>query len=144
MAANARIDAALTRGRDDSRAGHVWADGDGLPRTRRIAIGDPQAAFATVMAILVPAFDKLKAWAKTNEIVTADDAELAAHPDVQKLYKAEIDRCAPDLADYEKIKRFKLVDKPFTMDGGELTPTLKVKRKFVIQKYADLIASMTR
>ena len=87
---------------------------------------------------------KLKSWAKTNEITATDDAALAAHPDVQKLFKTEIDRCAPNLADYEKIKRFKLVDKPFTMDGGELTPTLKVKRKFVIQKYADLIASMSR
>ena len=106
-----------------------------------VLLGDRQA---TVMAILVPAFDKLKAWAKVNEIAATDDAALAAHPEVQKLFKAEVDRCAPDLADYEKIKRFKLVDKPFTVDGGELTPTLKVKRKFVIQKYADLIASMSR
>ena len=106
-----------------------------------VLLGDRQS---TVMAILVPAFDKLKAWAKTNGLGAADDAALAAHPEVQKLFKAEIERCAPDLADYEKIKRFKLVDRPFTVDGGELTPTLKVKRKFVIQKYADLIASMTR
>lgn len=106
-----------------------------------VLLGDKQA---TVMAILVPAFDKLKAWAKANNIEAADDTALAAHAEVQKLFKAEIDRCAPDLADYEKIKRFKLVDKPFTVDGGELTPTLKVKRKFVIQKYAELIASMSR
>jgi long-chain acyl-CoA synthetase len=106
-----------------------------------VLLGDRQS---TVMAILVPAFDKLKPWAKTNELASMDEAALVAHPEVQKLFKAEIDRCAPDLADYEKIKRFKLVDKPFTVDGGELTPTLKVKRKFVIQKYADLIASMSR
>ena len=106
-----------------------------------VLLGDRQS---TVMAILVPAFDKLKAWARTNNLRDVDDAELAVHPDVQKLFKAEIDRCAPDLADYEKIKRFKLLDRPFTVDGGELTPTLKVKRKFVIQKYADIIASMTR
>jgi long-chain acyl-CoA synthetase len=106
-----------------------------------VLLGDRQS---TVMAILVHAFDKLKAWAKTNELPAMDDAALTAHAEVQKLFKAEIERCAPDLADYEKIKRFKLVDKPFTVDGGELTPTLKVKRKFVIQKYADLIASMSR
>jgi long-chain acyl-CoA synthetase len=106
-----------------------------------VLLGDKQS---TVNAILVPAFDKLKAWAKENAVAADDDAALASAPEVQKLFKAEIDRCAPDLADYEKIKRFKLVDKPFTVDGGELTPTLKVKRKFVIQKYADLIASMSR
>jgi long-chain acyl-CoA synthetase len=106
-----------------------------------VLLGDKQA---TVNAILVPAFDKLKAWAKENAVTAEDDAALAAAPEVQKLFKAEIDRCAPDLADYEKIKRFKLVDKPFTVDSGELTPTLKVKRKFVLQKYADLIASMSR
>lgn len=106
-----------------------------------VLLGDRQS---TVMAIIVPAFDKLKAWAKTNEIAAPDDQALVAHADVQKLIKAEIDRCAPDLADYEKIKRFKLVDRPFTVDSGELTPTLKVKRKFVIQKYADLITSMSR
>jgi len=106
-----------------------------------VLLGDKQA---TVNALLVPAFDKLKAWAKENAVAAEDDAALAAAPEVQKLYKAEIDRCAPDLADYEKIKRFKLVDKPFTVDGGELTPTLKVKRKFVLQKYADLIASISR
>jgi long-chain acyl-CoA synthetase len=106
-----------------------------------VLLGDRQS---TVMAILVPAFDKLRAWAKTNEIAAADDAALAGNAEVQKLFKSELERCAPDLADYEKIKRFKVVDTPFTVDGGELTPTLKVKRKFVIQKYAELIASMSR
>ncbi len=106
-----------------------------------VLLGDRQS---TVMALLVPVFDKLKSWAKSNDIPADNDVTLAAHPDVQKLFKAEIDRCAPDLADYEKIKRFKLVSRPFTVDGGELTPTLKVKRKFVIQKYADLIESMSR
>lgn len=106
-----------------------------------VLLGDKQA---TVMAILIPAFDKLKTWAKTQEITATDAAELVAHAEVQKLYRAEIEQSAPHLADYEKIKRFKLVDKPFTVEGGELTPTLKVKRKFVIQKYADLIASMSR
>ena len=106
-----------------------------------VLLGDKQAS---VMAILVPAFDKLKAWAKSQELPAADDAALVASTEVQKLFRSEIERCTPDLADFEKVKRFKLIDKPFTVDGGELTPTLKVKRKFVMQKYADLIAGMSR
>ena len=63
---------------------------------------------------------------------------------MQKLLKTEVDRETRGLADYEKIKRFRVLDKPFGIESGELTPTLKVKRKFVAQKYADVLAGMTR
>lgn len=106
-----------------------------------VLLGDKQS---TVMALLVPAFDKLKAWAKEQSLPNLEDEVLVANPDVLKLFKSEIERCAPNLADFEKIKRFKLIANSFSVDGGELTPTLKVKRKFVIQKYAEVIASMTR
>ena len=69
---------------------------------------------------------------------------LFANAEVQKLYRAEIDGLTKHLADFEKIKRFKLTEKPFGIESGELTPTLKVKRKFVMEKYADLIAAMSR
>jgi long-chain acyl-CoA synthetase len=106
-----------------------------------VLFGDKQA---TVMALLVPAFDKLLAWAKSQELPTNDIEALLANSAVQKLYRGEIDRLTPHLADYEKIKRFKMIGKPFGIDSGELTPTLKVKRKFVAEKYADLLASMAR
>ncbi len=106
-----------------------------------VLFGDKQA---TVMAILAPAFDKLLAWAKSTEFPTADIAELLVHPEVLKLYKKEIEEHTRSLAEFEKIKRFKLVDKPFSIEGGELTPTLKVKRKFVAEKYAVLLESMAR
>lgn len=96
------------------------------------------------MAILAPAFDKLLAWAKSEEISVSDISALIAHPDVLKLFKSEIEKNTKSLAEFEKIKRFKLVDKPFSIDGGELTPTLKVKRKFVAEKYAALLDSMAR
>jgi long-chain acyl-CoA synthetase len=105
---------------------------------------------ATVSALLVPDFDvkgrpaKLIAWAKERDLPTDDVPALLAHADVQKLFKSEVDKYTRDLADFEKIKRFKLVPQPFGIDSGELTPTLKVKRKFVAQKYSDLIASMSR
>jgi len=106
-----------------------------------VLFGDKQS---TVMALLVPAFDKLLAWAKLQELPTNDIPALLADTAVQKLYRAEIERTTPHLADYEKIKRFKIVAKPFGIESGELTPTLKVKRKFVAEKYAELIAAMAR
>jgi long-chain acyl-CoA synthetase len=106
-----------------------------------VLFGDKQS---TVMALLVPAFDKLLAWAKSQEVATSDVERLVASAEVQKLYKGEIDKFTTGLADYEKIKRFKVLAQPFSIDGGELTPTLKVKRKSVAQKYADILATMSR
>ena len=105
-----------------------------------VLLGDKQP---TVSALLVPDFGKLLAWAKAKELPTEISA-LAAHPDTQKLFKAEVDAHTRGLADYEKIKRFKLLEKPFSIETGELTPTLKVKRKVVAEKYAEAIAAMSR
>lgn len=105
---------------------------------------------STVSALILPDFDMrgrpahLIAWAKEKGIDTENIEELLTNADVLKLYKSEIDANTKDLADFEKIKKFKLVGNPFSIDGGEFTPTLKVKRKFVAQKYADLIATMSR
>ena len=106
-----------------------------------VLLGDKQS---TVMAILVPAFDKLLAWAKSQELPIGDIPVLVAHPEVQKLYKSEIEQNTRGLADFEKVRQFRLAAQPFSIDSGELTPTLKVKRKFVAQKYADMIAAMSR
>ena len=105
---------------------------------------------STVSALILPDFDikgrpaRLLAWAKEKNLPTDDVDALLTNPDVLKLFKSEIDANTRELADFEKIKKFKLVGKPFSIDGGEFTPTLKVKRKFVAQKYADLIATMSR
>jgi long-chain acyl-CoA synthetase len=104
-----------------------------------VLLGDKQSA---VVAIVVPAFDKLRAWAKQNELPTNDLAELSRRAETRKLIKEEIDRESVGLADFERVKRFSLVEEPFTIEGGELTPTLKVKRKFIAQKYAHLIEQM--
>lgn len=106
-----------------------------------VLFGDKQP---TVSALLVPNFTRLLEWAKTQNIDTGDVSALVASPEVQKLLKAEVDRETKGLADYEKIKRFRVLDKPFGIETGELTPTLKVKRKFVAQKYAEALAGMNR
>ncbi|HEV2472098.1 MAG TPA: long-chain fatty acid--CoA ligase [Chthonomonadales bacterium] len=98
----------------------------------------------TVSALLAPAMDPLKRWAKDQGIEETDPEALIARPEVMKLFREEIDRNAGHLADFERIKRFKLVPHPFSIEGGELTPTLKVKRRFVAEKYAELLASISR
>ena len=106
-----------------------------------VLFGDKQP---TISALLVPNFGRLLEWAKSQDLPTNDIGCLVASPEVQKLLKTEVDRETRGLADYEKIKRFRVLDKPFGIESGELTPTLKVKRKFVAQKYADALSSMSR
>jgi long-chain acyl-CoA synthetase len=105
-----------------------------------VLIGDKQNA---IVAIVVPAFDRLKAWAKQREL-PLDPAELIKHAETRKLIKDELDQYSAGLADFEKVKRFTLIDSPFSIEGGELTPTLKVKRKFIAQKYAHLIEQLVK
>ncbi|RFT16344.1 MAG: O-succinylbenzoic acid--CoA ligase [Candidatus Saccharicenans subterraneus] len=95
-----------------------------------------------VSALIVPDFDKLEIWARENNVAFGDRKELAARPEVYEFYMKEIDRLTPHLASYEKIKKIALLDKDFEIEAGELTPTLKVRRKIVEEKYKDLIDRM--
>ncbi len=93
-------------------------------------------------ALIVPKFEPLEGWAKEKGIAFKDRAELVQNPDVVKEIGAHIEALNAGLAQYEKIKKFKLLDRELTQDSGELTPTLKVKRKIVNQKFKDAIESM--
>ena len=101
-----------------------------------VLLGD---AAGGVSALVVPNFDALKAWAKEQGRDVKGNEALVSDPAARKYVKAEIDKLSKDLADYEKVKRIALLDHAFTVDGGELTPTLKVKRKVVAQKYGGLL-----
>ncbi len=68
--------------------------------------------------------------------------ELINHPSVIDFFRERIDHHSKKLAQYETIKKFKLLHKPFTMEGGEITPTLKLKRKQINEKFKALIDSM--
>ncbi len=93
----------------------------------------------TVGALVVPNYDLLKAWAKEQGGEAKKPEELAADPAARKYVKSEIDKLSKELADFEKIKRIALLPYAFTQDSGELTPTLKVKRKVVAEKYGRLL-----
>lgn len=95
-----------------------------------------------VSALIVPDFERLRAWAKGQGIEQKEKAELVAERRVSDLIKGEVSRLTRELADYEKVKRIALLPAEFSIDGGELTPTLKVRRRVVEQKYGNLIESL--
>ncbi|MDR1102745.1 MAG: long-chain fatty acid--CoA ligase [Tannerella sp.] len=95
-----------------------------------------------VSALIMPAFPALEAWANEKGVAYRDREDLIAHAAVQQLFQAQIEACQQDFASYEKIKRFTLLAKPFSMDTGELTDTLKLRRRVIAERYAAEIAAM--
>jgi long-chain acyl-CoA synthetase len=94
-----------------------------------------------VVALLVPDMKALQEFAKTENLGTISEEELVQQPAVNKLMRGEVERLTGHLADFEKVKKIALVPQPFSVEGGELTPTLKIKRKVVSEKYAALIGN---
>lgn len=95
-----------------------------------------------VSALIVPSFKQLCKVAAEAGIDTSDHATLCQHPKVIKFYQNRINTLQQDLAHYEKIKRFLLLPDAFTIENGELTNTLKVRRRVIYQHYADEIDRM--
>jgi long-chain acyl-CoA synthetase len=97
-----------------------------------------------ISAIIVPDKDKLIDLARQYGLAFASYAELLAGPEIKTILVEAIDKATPDLASYEKIKKIILLDRDFEIDREELTPTLKVKRNKVEEKYKDLIDALYR
>lgn len=96
-----------------------------------------------VTALIVPAFSRLYHWAQVKQVpLSQSNSEVIADRMVQQLIRDEIRRLTEGLADFEKVRDFRLLADEFTIEGGELTPTQKVKRRVVMEKYATLIADM--
>ncbi len=95
-----------------------------------------------VSALIVPAFRSLEEYARSQGLAFTGREDLAENPRIVEFYDRQIRTQCKDLADCEKIKQFRLLPHEFTLEGCELTPTLKLKRKVIEKKYADLIASM--
>jgi long-chain acyl-CoA synthetase len=93
-------------------------------------------------ALIVPEFDILKSYAQNAGISFTVDSDLTRTEDIRKLYEKEIQRIQKDLPTYERVRRFELLPEQLTVERGEITPTLKVKRKDVEKKYATLIEKM--
>jgi long-chain acyl-CoA synthetase len=95
-----------------------------------------------VVALLVPNFAALEAEARQRGWSFGSRAELLARPDATGLYQDVIDRLNAGLAPFEQIKYFALLERELTQDQGELTPTLKVRRRIIADRYASLIESL--
>jgi long-chain acyl-CoA synthetase len=97
-----------------------------------------------VSALIVPATEALQDWCKNNDIAWTSLAEVIENPKVIAAFQAAIDEANPNFSKTEKIKKFTLVPgpwEPVKADGSkaELTPTLKLKRRIIIEKYDDVI-----
>jgi len=90
-------------------------------------------------ALISPNFEYLHNWCHEQGITFRDNEDLVKQPEVVKKYQEEVNRINKDLAFHEQIKRFRLVCEAWTPDTGELSPTLKLKRRNLYKKYAPLI-----
>ncbi|HKV39271.1 MAG TPA: long-chain fatty acid--CoA ligase [Blastocatellia bacterium] len=90
-------------------------------------------------ALIVPDMAALRSYASLKGIKYGSDAELIADWRVLDLLERQVEKYTPDLARFETIKKIALIEHEFTIDAGELTPTLKARRRFIEQKYAVVI-----
>jgi len=93
-------------------------------------------------ALIQPDFVFLKDWAARKNISYGSNAELIAHPKVMARVEKEIEEINGRFGQWERIKKFELTPELWSVDGGELTPTLKLRRKPIMDKYKDLVVKI--
>jgi long-chain acyl-CoA synthetase len=92
-----------------------------------------------VGALIVPSLSNLKEWMRQKSITFTTNEDAINHPKVLALYTELIESFNAAFNHVEQVKRFELLPNEWTIDSGELTPTLKLKRKIIMEKYADVI-----
>jgi long-chain acyl-CoA synthetase len=93
-------------------------------------------------ALIVPDWERVESYAQLKTINANSRAELCRHPRIIDLFQRQIDALTTDLAQYERVKKVALLENELTIEGGELTPTLKVKRRVVDEKYHNVIDAL--
>lgn len=109
--------------------------------TDAVVVGDQRPYLVCLIMIDQ---DNVEKYAQDHDIPFSNYASLCRAPQVQALIEAELQRVNQKFARVEQVKKFRLIEQKLTAEDDELTPTMKLKRKFVHQKYSDLIASMYR
>ncbi len=104
-------------------------------------VGDRQKYVA---ALIAPNFEALEPWAKEQNIPSGTREELVKHPKVLARFKQTVKEVNRSLADYELLKGFALVADEWAIDTGELTPSLKLKRRVLAERYREQIAALFR
>ena len=90
-------------------------------------------------ALIVPNFERLKQYAAAHGLSCANEAELASHEAIVQMLERQVETACRDLARYEQIKKIAVLDREFSLEKGEITPTMKVRRKVVVERYAARI-----
>jgi long-chain acyl-CoA synthetase len=107
------------------------------PFIEQMMVVGPERKFTA--ALIVPAFANLKSWCEKNELPHQSNDEMISNPRVQEHYKSIVEKFNVQFNHIEQVKKFELLNAEWTIDGGELTPTLKLKRKVITEKYGDAI-----
>ena len=102
-------------------------------------IGDQQKY---VTALAVPSFENIKKYAIEHKISFKDIEELINHNQIKDLFEKRFEELQQEFSMFEKIKKFTLLPKEFSIEAGEITATLKLKRKVIQKKYKELIDKM--
>jgi long-chain acyl-CoA synthetase len=95
-----------------------------------------------VTALIVPAFLPLEEYARQKGIAFSSPEELIAQPQILEFYAQRIAENTGELAPHETVKRFRLIPRPFTQEAGEMTPTMKLRRRVIHEKYRGVIDDM--
>ena len=95
-------------------------------------------------ALIVPNWEQIESYARLKGIKESSRAELCRSSRIIDLFERQIAALTPDLAQYEKVKKVALLEHEFTIEGGEMTPTLKVKRRVIDEKYRQVIDEIYR
>ncbi len=97
-----------------------------------------------IVALIAPAFEELERWARDLNLEYASHEDLVERPQVQRLYRDLVDGANAGLARFEQIKKAAVIPATLTVEGGQLTPTLKVKRRVVEQQFGTYIERLYR
>ncbi len=94
------------------------------------------------VALIVPKFEAIEAYAARNNIAYNNRKELVEHPGIIGIIQNGVDSVNASLAQYETIKKIRILPNEFTQETGEMTPTLKVKRRVIMEKYKNIIEEL--
>ena len=106
----------------------------------QIAVIGDQRKF--VSALIIPAYEPLKEYAAMKNVSYNDMGDLLSKAEIKELYEVNLKIVQSEFASYEQVKRFTLLSDPFTMESGELTNTLKIRRSIINERYKEQIDAM--
>jgi long-chain acyl-CoA synthetase len=104
-----------------------------------VLIGDGRMYLS---ALIVPNFEQLREYASRHQLSCSTAAELVGNTMIRGMMGEEINRIQKDMANFERVRKFTILDRSLTIEEGELTPLLKVRRKIVEEKFKNLIDAM--